>query len=459
MNIPAPRRADDGSVLLIVLLFVGVVGLLTVAITEQVRVSVGNTIIVRGQQALVAAADGGIRHAIQDVRQDSTACLDSSESSLPSPPTIDGKNISLTCASTSGVPSGVFGYAIVTTDSTADSLTTSGGGDKLITGPVFSARLDDGLARLTVGNGNVIEKQGPASCMDSGDKPSGLTVQPPGLFSYKCLNASVPTALDVLPTNLITTAGTANTTNPACTIYMPNRRYTGTINFGADTYFPSGTYYFENATINVGGGARVVGGASGGQTNSLGLTACANDGAVVGTTGSGVKWIFGGTTTLNTSSSGGSIELFARHGGTPAADGTDGITLTQVPLSASGWLPSTVTAPTNILDESSGSNPDLAIHGIVDVPRAGINLDNVSNSSRAQFQGGVVAGRFTVQNSGSSKGLAVSIETGDQPRILRLVSTASSGESGDKTITATAIVQLMNDSARTVTVLSWRSTQ
>lgn len=457
-QLPRDRRDDEGAVLVIVLLFLGVIGLLAVAITDQVRASVGNTLIVRGQQKLVAAADGGIRHAVQAVRADSTACLSAGATSLPSPPAIDGKTVTLTCQEVAGSPSGIFGYAIVTTDAAAPSLVTSGGGTKTVTGPVFSARLDNAISNLVVKNGNLFEKPGGTSCASDSDKPAGVTIQPSGLYGYHC-SGSTPLPTDDLPTSVISAAGTPNTTDATCTIFTPNRKYTGAINLTKPTYFVSGTYYFENATISLSNGASVVGGALGPESNILGLVPCANDGAFPSATGTGVKWLLGGTSSISIASNGAHMELHSRRGGAATDDGTDGITLAQIPAGApGGWLSSTFLPSSNIFDESSGSNPDVSVHGIVDFRTGGVNLDNVSNSSNAQFLGGLAAGRLTLQNSGSSAGLAVSIDTSDQPRTLRLVSRASSGVSGDKDVVATAVIRLNNDPARSVTTLSWRST-
>lgn len=452
-------QRDEGAVLVIVLLFLGVVSILCLAITEQVRASIGNTIIVRGQQGLVAAADAGIKHGLAQVRADSTSCGSGTPTTLTAPPSLDGKSITVTCSLVSGSLSGVFGYALVTTDTTGDSLVTSGGGTKVITGPLFTARSEGNHADLVVRNGDFVEKQGASSCTDSTSRPGGVTIEPAALFAYKCLNATAPTPVDVLPTDLITTLRTPNTTDSTCTILIPGK-YTGSINLTGPTYMVSGTYYFENATVTLSNGARVVGGASGIDIARLGLTPCANDGAHPAATGTGVKWIMGATSSLTVASSGAQMELFTRRGGTASNDGTDGITFTQVPTTGltAVWLPSLLGPNDLIIDESSGSNPDLAVHGIINVPRAAIQLDNVSNTSRAQFLGGVVAGRLILQNSGSGSGLAISIDTEETPRVVKLEATASSGVSGDKTIVSTAVFQMTNDSARTATTLSWRTT-
>ena len=454
-----PPARDDGAILLIVLLFVGVVGLLSVAITEQVRVSVGNTLVVRSQQALVSAANAGIDHGIQKVRTDSTACLNG-VSTLPAPPAVDGKTVSVTCEYVSGNASGVLGYAAVTTDTLAPSLVTSGGGKKMITGPVFSARVDDMISNLVVSNGDLIEKQGGSSCNIGDAAPGGVTVQPNGLFSYQCKNVAIPSFTDALPSTAITTLGVPNTVNSKCEVFTPNRKYTGVIDITTPAYFGSGTYYFEDAAVTIGKGASVVGGSPGAEHPVLGLTPCATDGAVLGSVGSGVKWIFGGTSTLSFSASGAATELFSRRGGDDVSDGTLGVVISQVqanPTPPSGWVASTLLPANDLLFEGAGSQPSVAIHGIVDARTAGVNVNNASNTSQAQFQGGILAGRLTLQNAASSGGLAVNIDTDDKPRVVRLVSTASSAAAGDKKIVSTAVIQLQNNSSVTATVLSWRT--
>lgn len=458
------RTNDDGAVLVLVLIFVVVVGVVVGAVIDQTRASIGNTVVVRNQQALTFAADAGVERAIQQVRKDSSLCAASGSPVSMGSMTSNGRTVDLTCQVIQGSSSGVLGYAVVTTDATGDSLTTSGGGTKTINGPVWTARIDDAISNLVIEGGDLLEKASDTSCVVGGAQPSGLDFEPAGLYGYTCSSAALPNFAPTLPTAVPADAPPASppTDVGECRVFFPGT-YTSTTwpGFLEQNYFVSGVYYFVDVDLTVTGTQEVVAGRRGAsEADSLGLTACSNDLAQAGNlptdTDTGVKWLFGGSTTLTTTNSGGSIEIFARSGG-PASEGTQGVPIMQV-LGASGtWTNSTRTASQNIIDIQSGTNPAMVAHGIIYVPSARVNIDNAANIAQAQFQGGIMAGRLHAQAPANSTGLVISMETDASPRLVRVTATTNL-DAGDKKISAHAVLWIEDDAERTAHVQSWRST-
>lgn len=473
MNSDQTRRDvpgnDNGAVLVIVLVFVAVVALVMGAILEQTRVSIGNTVVVRNQQALTFAADSGIEAAINRLRRDPTLCPAATGTPTTLPPlTSNGREVVMTCETVEGQSTGVLGHAVITLDDTGDSLTTSGGGDKTIQGPVWSQRLDDNnqttLSDLVVSGGDVTEAFPNCSLGDTA--PNGLTFRPVGANDYECSDDGPPSFSPTLP-DVVPGSAPAPSVVGDCTTFQPGRYAPAGSQLVTDgdamawpasltdeNYFTSGVYLFEDISIAIGNGQVVVAGARGtDEDDVLGLDACANDSAAPGTVGSGVKWLFGGSSSISIDSDGGALEAFGRQDGA-AGEGTEGVTIMQVPAQ-SGWSASTLGPSQDVITMQPGNNPRVAVHGITYVPTARLHFDNVAGGSVGYFQGGVVVGRLHLQSSGDE--VFVSINTSESPRVIRITASAVQ-DAGDKAIVATAVVRFANDERRSFDVLSWRST-
>lgn len=474
MRIRHRRRApDEGAVLVLVLLFVLVISLVIGAVIEQARVSIGGTVVVRNQQALTFAADSGLEQALQKVRRDSRLCARAGGATSLGTVTSNGRSVQLSCDFLDGGGAGVLGYAVVAVDTTdpgndclqeraacVPSLTTAGGGTKTITGPVWAGKATD-LARLRVRGGDFAE----GACDNSNSVPAGLSFVPVGAYSYTCGSVPRPTFAPSLPDTVPAPAPAPipPTAIGDCRTFFPGT-YTAATWPGLleRNYFVSGVYYFLNVPLAVSGTQEVVGGRRGArEPDSLNIDACSNDlaqpGALPSDTDTGVKWIFGGSTSLTTTSSGGTMEMFARRGGA-TSEGTQGVPIMQVPSgTTSPWTASTLGLADDIITVSSGSNPSFVVHGIVYTPDSRINVDNAANISNAQFQGGILTGRLHLQAPENSSGLVVSMESDQAPRLVRITATTQL-ESGDKPITASTVVWIEDDEQRTTHIQSWRST-
>lgn len=444
---------------MIVLVVVTVIALIVGAVVTQTEVSVERTAVVRSHLAKVYAADAGIEHAIQSLKRDNTICPDPAHEYDFPDQTFNGRTVSIHCKTLSGSANGLLGYAVMVVDP-VDSLTTQGavGGSKRIDGPVYGVRFPSSV-NASVTLGDVTEQKG--RCNTDADVPTSLTIATG--YAFRCVPAgSPPNPEHALPA-AVPLPALLPTTVSGCKIFKPGT-YTALTApvLAANTYFASGVYYFENVVMNV-TSERVVGGAPASDETVLnGNAPCATD-AQAGLTGpnvgTGVKFILGKGSAIRVNTPSGQMELFARQ--TDAADeGTQGISIQTVQASDGGvWAgrASTLTAADSVLQVGNGDNAALTLHGMTYAPNALVDF-SATNSSQAQLRGGVVAARLKLQSSASASGLAVSVNVGRGKRHIVLTSTAKGVTDGGRDVIATAVLDIVSNATRDVSIESWNTT-
>lgn len=447
------RRDEEGSALVLALVFLMLFGLLIAAILSQVEANVRTTLVVRTHEAKVYGADAGIDYAIQALQADDTMCPDDTTGpeTLADPPLDSGITVTVTCETTEGNVLGVRGYAVVTTidDGGATSLDTSNGSiDRIIEGPVWTDGDIDLAKPVKIDQAHLLQK---SPCQSTPiDK---LTVTAP--FTVKCSTAAEPDEEHELPA--YPSGGPQSATGDGgatCRTFSPGI-YTTAPDLVAGNYFQSGFYYFEDIgdwTIT----DVLFGGTSSDTVNEpkvLSETPCATEAS----TAKGVMFALGGSSRLIVGN-GARIELFTPN---EAAVGTGdpGISFRSVLAedfaSDSRWKVST--AGLVILDVAGGNTRDMAVHGIVYTPEHMINLFVTGGTVDAQLQGGAKVLRIGLATSNSGTGLKVSTKRGSGRRKITLTAKAVDPDGG-RTVEARAVVRIENNAARSVTVLS-RSVQ
>jgi hypothetical protein len=177
---------------------------------------------------------------------------------------------------------------------------------------------------------------------------------------------------------------------------------------------------------------------------------------VPGVSGNGVEFVFGGNSSMYIDTQG-ATELFSRTG--EAAPATSNMSLVGVPNDGtwSGWNPSTLPASTPVVDMKNGDPQRFAIHGMLYAPTDALRL-YATNSVISVASGGVVASTLEMESSASASGPVVSIPSVAQtPRVVVITATAQGLVAGEKPVKSTAVVQVGNDAAKTVTIKSWRT--
>lgn len=454
------RRDEEGSALVLALVFLMLFGLVIAAILSQVETNVRTTLVVRTHEAKVYGADAGIDYAIQALQADDTTCPDDTTGpeTLADPPLDSGITVTVTCETTEGNVLGVRGYAVVTTvdDGGATSLDTSNGSvDRIIEGPVWTDGDIDLDKPVKIDQAHLLQK---SPCQSTPiDK---LTVTAP--FTVKCSTAAEPDEEHELPA--YPSGGPQSATgdgDAACRTFSPGI-YTTAPDLVASNYFQSGFYYFEDIgdwTIgSVPGNPTVVlfGGTSSDTVNepkALSETPCATEAS----TAKGVMFVLGGSSRM-VIDGGARVELFTPN---QAAVGTGdpGISIRSVLAedfaADSRWKVST--AGLVILDVAGGNTRDMAVHGIVYAPEHMIKLFVTGGTVDAQLQGGAKVLRIGLDTSNSGTGLKVSTKSGSGRRKITLTAKAVDPDGG-RTVEARAVVRIENNAARSVTVLS-RSVQ
>jgi hypothetical protein len=467
---------DSGATLIIVLAFLAVFGLLIGVMLSATNTNMKRTLVTRSFDQKVYAADGGIDAAIVALRTNSTLCPTSGSTATLPDMTINQHVVSVTCKTVQGSALGANGYAVITTDPTTSSFTTSGGGLKKIGGPVFASGFSDAID-ATIDDGDTYEHKSGSTCSSDADQPSNLIVRPTPPFEYHCTNQTW-TSVDPAPS-----LGTPPTLHPlrtpdrvmnlgggaACNIFRPGTYSNGIDLSGTDNYLASGVYYFPGGTVTAPDAgalevtkANVVGGASGGESQINNNSACATDAdlpaAALGqepAIGTGVKIVLGGDSQLiaDNASPGGQIELFTRKGGV-SSEGTQGVSLMTVPSPApAGWVASTRTLTDPAVQVQTGDNPALSVHGLVYMKDQFLDF-NATNAVKAQLVGGIVVGRLAFHTSASAGSVGISIQNGSGQRRIELVATAH-GDLGERDVVSRAVIDLQNDAARTVSIDSW----
>jgi Tfp pilus assembly protein PilX len=470
------RDASDerGATLVISLVFMVVFSIILAAVFTNAGANFRNTTVVRNTQDKTYSADSAIDWALQRIRNDDTICPNTHAGvvEMGGVPAFNGVTPTVTCEVLSGSVTGASGFAIVTVSDDTPSLLTEGPGTtKNVNGPVWSSGIDDDVDEIAVTNGDVYERNdGAATCSSDDDQPAKLTINPFPPYAYHCdgsnsaddILASIPHAAP--PESLASASPQSEDGNgdDDCRVFSPGR-YTS-LDLADDNYFRSGVYFFDDVgTISVRGRQVVGGAADPDEVSTTLLTPCATDASVItspAVSGTGVKFILGGSSKLEVRNPSGRIELFARHGGDPDDEGQQDLSLQTATGSAAEWPGvwqgklSDLTDSDAVITLEQGATPRMMMHGGVFVPNALVDLDP-TNHAKAYLLGGIVAGKLVLRNEATVDSLKIAITTGIGARQIRIIAKASG--SGERQMVSTLVGSITNDADRTINVASWRT--
>ena len=452
--------------LLLALAFLLLFGLFIAALLGLTSASFGTTKVVHSRTIKNYNADSGVDYGLMRLRQDSTFCPNGSvgqqsiTAELAAGLKVNGsKPVTVTCQTVdTGRAPGANGYAAIVRSPATDAFTTKNGLDKRIEGAVYVAgglNLDQPLVvqgDLEKGSG------GAGGCTRPSADKLTFDTEPP--YTWVCTSAAPADpdhALPAYPTTSRTNIGTVLSGN--CTVFKPGL-YTLAPKLGSKNYFTSGVYVFKNIGRWDIMKADVYGGA---QTTGVNLQVttgapCTTD-ALAGEAGhgTGVEFIFEGDSRMNFQTQS-RMELFERApAGAIGSEGTAGISVYAVPPATSGWTPFTGGATNDpVISLGNGSTPEMAFHGLIYAPTAGVELF-ATNGTVAQALNGVVCNTLLLSSSASAQGLSISVGSALGARDVLITATAP-GDAGEASTTSTAIVEVKNDPARTARVLSRRVT-
>ena len=475
---------DQGMILPIVLVISTVSAMVIIALANYVTVDLRYGKVVEERADRLAAADGGLRYGVEQLRNFhgqlgalcNTAAATGGGYTQQFPPVINGSTTKVTCRRVGNLISDLDGWGLVVTGEGVPNgqsmFSTKGAGQsenvKTFSGPVYISdptRMDL-AARMEIDDGDLYYSS--TDCTVPLTIPviaTGYLAFVPDFFrGVEC--ADLPwTGLFNPPKVLV--AGSEVTPTPpttaplppvvvnGCTVFSPGK-YTS-VALGSDNYFKAGEYYFENVTMQIKNQTVVAGfpynaGDSAKIDQPACLTAQQADAAATvggGGTNGGATFYLGGTSKIDIEGGGG-FEIFRRLINrtylSVYALGTSGPGYTASTLdwngSAGGWM----------LETKSGSNNDVAVHGLFWAPLAALSLGNITNAANGQLLGGLVVARLDTQASASATAFSIGIET--SPRDAKFLLSSTATLYGHST-TIQAVVQFRPTSSE-LAVNSWR---
>jgi hypothetical protein len=451
------RTRDAGTILPMVLVVTIVLSLVVVSVANYTSADLRYGQVVEGRADRLAAADGGMRYAVERLKLGASRICATGGSDEIDPPDINDSSVTVTCQQVGDGFDNTNGWALILTgeDAPPALMSTQSGVAvaKLVGGPVYMASLDfDTQAPIEFRYSQLLYSSSDCSASDASlALPSNVSFDSTSL-GVQCTarpwsrDANPANGLfsepniGVLPTNL----------NPAwtlggvsCRVFWPGH-YTAAPALGANNYFMSGNYIFDGFTFVV-KHAKVTAGRSNGDgasgdTQFIPNTACndartADPGNTVTTSGATFYMQNGASIELNAQ---GTFEVLRRKQGKSYV--------------SVHYLDNSLTSNQNVIEQGPGNNKDMVMHGLVWAPTARVTFGLVTNSADGQLLGGAVLSNIVMDSSASGAGFVISVEPSDLHGKLQLDSTAVLD---GQTTTIRSIVDHRPSTSYTA-VTSWR---
>ena len=255
------RRQDRGNILPMVLVCVVVMSAIVAGLASYVTAGLGYSRIVEERADRLAAADGGMRYAVERLKLGASRICATAGGDSIDPPDTNGAVVSVTCRQVGDGFDDTNGWALILTgEETAPGspLITSAGASstaKLVGGPVYmnglrfqtSAPLQFRYSQLlyTDPDCQTTPSLPPNVTFDSTSLGLACTERPwsrddnaNGMFSAPNVGP--------LPTNFDPPASFVG----SCKVFEPGH-YTVEPNLGSHNYFRSGNYVFDGFTLEV----------------------------------------------------------------------------------------------------------------------------------------------------------------------------------------------------------------
>lgn len=465
-----PTRSDDdrGAVLPLVLVMAVVISLVIVTVASYITTSLTYGHVVEDRADRLAAADGGMRYAIERLQNSAYAgCLTNLGNggyTIDFPVEVNGAQVEITCTKGSNSIHDIKAWAIIVTGEgvpPGQPIWSSQGGagkTKLLGGPVWITDPDrsDLQSPVEVEDGDIWYYR-PDCDNPSLTLPSNLTFTP----EYRG-TICVPEPWHVVY-RAPTIGSWPSVENPppamdgTCTVFSPGV-YTSPPALGPNTYFKAGDYYFNNVLMNIENSIVTAGWPNFnkfGDQQFIENAPCDNARNTDRTTNEsdnpgnlflgGATFYFGGSSRIEIGNKG-KFEILRRLQG-------DSLVSIQVIENAADGNVSTLGYSDNIVWTKSGNNSDLALHGLVWAPEAQLEFGNVTNAANGQILGGAAVSRIVLQSSASASAFIIRVESSPIEFELRIDATATKG---GRSTTMTAVVQVDDQGTTAVNSLRVR---
>lgn len=459
---------DRGVVLPLVLVMAVVISLVVVAVAGYITTSLTYGNVVEERADRLAAADGGMRYAIERLQNSAYAgCLTNLGNSgytIDFPVDVNGADVEITCTKGSNSIHDIKAWAIIVTGEgvpPGQPMWSSQGGagkTKLLGGPVWisdPARADL-QSPVEVEDGDIWYYR--ADCTNpSLTIPANLTFTP----EYRgtiCVPSEWDDVYDApAVSSWPATLNPLPTMEGACTVFSPGI-YTAPPPLGANTYFKAGNYYFANVLMDIENSIVTAGWPnfdSFGDQQFIQNQPCdsARDSDRIANQTAdptnkflgGATFYFGGSSRIEIGNKG-KFEIMRRLQG-------DSLVSIQVIENAAQGVVSTLDYNDNVVYTKSGNNSDLALHGLLWAPEARLEFGNVTNAANGQILGGAAVASIHLQASASASAFIIRVESSPIEFELRIDATATKN---GRSTTMTAVVQVDDQGTTAVNSLRIR---
>lgn len=439
------------------LVFVVVVSIIAAGISRYAGTNLRYSTVVRDRAAASAAAEAGVRYAIDRVTTNSvTSCDGGPVRIAPSHGRLyDDVTPTITCERLGGGAPTLGGWAAVITGEgigSQEGLRIDDEGINAATGRIFVESADDDGIRVG-GSGPVRFRE--ADVFYDGSADDCATIEEYGNGSYDDYDLDADHALVCWPQPwtdvveeppyevadlLALPVDPMWTMSGSCRVFEPGRYQSLDVLSGGHNYFRSGPYVFEDADVDTAPGANgtyILGGyphdsrfANRLITSGPCMAAQAADGLDGGP--NGVTWYLGGSTEVEIRRST-TMELLPL---VQTSGGREYAVSVHVLGPGSPW-PETLDDRDQVIDDK-GSSPDntLLFQGQIWAPTLVVDLEDSHGDANGQLTSGVVAAQVLIESDPGTVGTLGPDITSVDHRLL-LTSTATVG---GVTVEARAVV-------------------
>jgi hypothetical protein len=484
------RRSEDGAVLFLALIFLGVVGLIGAALISSEFAVNRQSFSARRVQLRETGTNTGLEWAVNSLRQGKDGfCQGTYTRQLL---TVGGREVEVICkGSNSSLGLNSFALYLNSASPASQSQVSTNGAVgaspvKNIVGPVYNARGSNGWdlkAPLKV-DGEVLIPSGDATCTAAGTAPPASNLQ----ALYTTMNCKTVPLSAVTPPAVPTPCPGA-CTNPAalsydaagvitagaasCKVFSPGY-YSVAPDLAGTNFFKPGVYYFDynkiwsiGSAIRGGDPAPATANVAAEQVRST-IVKC--PGAPAAVAPYGVTFVFGQGATLKVTNNG-RIELFSNvSGGGRLPNITTG-NLAGV----TAWGAASNVPLSKDLFSVGVAQPEFVLHSGVFAPDSGFSLKG-SNNALETIRNTVVVGRFDMQASASitNANFGIIVPAGAEKKYV-LMARSCPGSLKNLTVNACTVafvgsgsnpaepelctlasLKIYGDDARTVYLDNWR---
>lgn len=462
MTVHRPTRSarDRGAILPLVLVASVVLSVVVVSVMGYVATGLRYGNVVEHRADRLAAADGGMRYAVERLRLGASRICGTNGGDIIDPPDINGAEVTVRCGQVGSGFDDTNGLALILTgegipagctdESNCFLLHAQSGvsAAKVVGGPVYMAHMREQAfytqAPVEFRYSQLVYTD--SDCSTSAPAlPDGSGTDKPVTFDSDSLGLSCterPWSADADPTRGMFSQPNhvvpipSGPVNPAptvdgngCTVWEPGV-YTTAPALGSHNYFLSGNYVFDGVTIDVthakvtAGRSVVVSGPSAtpGDTQFIPNTTCntarnVDPGTGVTTAGATFYMRNGAHVEIGTH---GTFEIMRRKQGKSYVS-------IHVLDGSMAW-------DDDIIWQGPGTNKDMAIHGMIWAPGARITLAEVTNAANGQILGGAILSSISIAASASANSFSIAVEPSDLHGKMLLDSVATTPDGRSTTI-------------------------